>query len=392
MSGVRRPISPPTDVPRFGHAPERSPAASLDTPEATAPSAAPVEAGARRYFVLALLASTLLVTGMQSTIMSIALPNIIEALNAPLAWAGWVFTGFTLGMIVSLPLAGRVTARFGAREIFLVGVAGFTTTSLLCAVAPDVWVLIAARVAQGATVGFISPSVYGIVGQQFPNDRAKWIGLIASLIPIAAILGLNVGGLIVDQVGWRWTFGFNVPLGILVIAVASSLLPRTLERTDQRFNLIDVALLATAAAALIFGLTELGQSGNARLIGAPVAFSLAIAITVLLVRRELRSADPIVDLDLLRRREFAFANALAFSFGACFLGMYSFLPLFIEREYGLSASSIAVLLTPRAFATMFVSGATALLLSRFGYRRPVVLGLWGMALTLVVFALARHEP
>jgi len=120
--------------------------------------------------------------------------------------------------------------------------------------------------------------------------------------------------------------------------------------------------------------------------------ALAVGLLGLLVLRESRSADSIVDVDLLRRREFVFANALAFCFGFCFIGMFSFVPLYVHTSNGLSASETGVMLTPRALAMVSTSMAAALVLPRTGYRRPIFIGMWSQAAVLAVLALGIHDP
>ena len=350
-------------------------------------------AGARRYLTFALLAAMMVLTAMQFSTSAVALPALIDDLNPPLRWAGWVFATYTLGTIVSAPLAGRLTTRLGARAVYVTGVVGFALFSLACSLAPNIWVLILARAAQGMSGGLVQPSTFGLIGAYFPDQRARWVGLMSSLIPLAALFGPNIGGLLVDQLGWRWSFGFNTPLALLLALAAFVLLPRTAGRRDVRLNVTSVVMLAVFATTLIYALTELGRRGvspNPLIVGGFLGISGAVLVTLL--RREARSSDPIVDVDLLRRREFMFANALGFAFGFCFLGLFSFIPLYAQEAYELTASETGAMLTPRALAMVAASTCAALLLMRTGYRKPVVLSWCIQSALLFVLALRLEDP
>jgi predicted MFS family arabinose efflux permease len=157
-------------------------------------------------------------------------------------------------------------------------------------------------------------------------------------------------------------------------------------------NFPSAVLLGLFSTLLIYGLTELGRTDGSNTLIVIACAAASVVFLALWVRREWRSAAPLVDLDLLRRREFAFANTLAFFQGAAFLGMFSFVPLYITETYDMSASEIGVLLTPRAVAMVVTAALASLLLRRTGYRKPVIIGQWGMALTLVVLARSLDDP
>lgn len=131
---------------------------------------------------------------MQFAMISVALPDVGDDLGAPLRWVGWVITAYTVMQAVSMPIAGKLSDELGRRTVFVGGVALFGVASLACALAPNIWILIAGRSVQGLAGGSLLPSAYGIVGDAFPERRTQALGLISSVFPIGSVLGPNLGG------------------------------------------------------------------------------------------------------------------------------------------------------------------------------------------------------
>lgn len=349
---------------------------------------------AGRHIVFALLAVSMLTYIMQFGMVSVSIGRLTADLNAPLRWSGWVLTIFMIGQVISMPVVGRLAERFGARTVFAVGFGLFGLASLACALSPNVYFLIAARAAQGAVGGGLMPAGTSLIGHVYGSGRMRAIGYYSSLMPFGAVLGPVVGGIIVDQFGWRWTFGFNAPLGILVAVVAFALLPDVgrRERTG-RIDYLGIGLLALGITSLIFALTELGRrqgSPDPRLVGAALAVC-AIAI-IALIRHERRTATPIIDLDLLSRREFASLNVISFAFGMSWIGVASTIPLYAQNAYNMSVSSSGALLSPRAAAMVVASSIAAYFLPRTGFRKPMMIGMLGLVISLVILGRGLHDP
>ena len=347
-----------------------------------------------RYVIFAAVALSMLVYTTQFTMVSVALPELTDDLNAPLRWSGWVLTVFMIGQVITAPLAGRLAEQFGAHRIFAAGFIVFTLASLSCALATDIYWLIGSRAVQGMAGGTMMPSGMGIVGVTFKDDRARWIGLLGSVLPIGGVIGPSLGGAIVDLLGWRWTFALNVPLGTLAVLAALAILPRTPRRANLgRLDFTGIGMLAISTTALIYALTEMGRR-DADPAWIVVAIGLAMAFVgfPMLVRREARIPHPAIDMTLLRRREFMFVNTLAFFFGAGIFGMFSMIPLYAQSGYGMTATETGALVTPRSIAMVSVSMLAALLLPYTGYRKPIIIGMLGTAAALFVISLGIEEP
>lgn len=347
-----------------------------------------------RHFVFALLSVSMLTYVMQFGMVSVSIGRLTSDLNAPLRWSSWVLTIFMIGQVIAMPVIGRMSERFGARNVFAFGFGLFGLASLACALAPNVYFLIAARALQGAVGGGLQPAGASLVGHVYGNSRMRAIGYYSSLMPFGAVLGPTVGGQIIEHFGWRWTFGFNVPLALSVALIALALLPDAGRRPQPgRIDTLGMGLLALTVTSLIFALTEL-----ARRQGSPdpvlVATSLVISVValVLLVRHERRTASPIIDLDLLSRREFASINVLSFSFGMSWIGVASTIPLYVQSAYQISVGSSGTLLSPRAATMVVASSVAAYFLPRTGFRKPMAVGIVGLVLSLLVLGQGIHEP
>lgn len=346
-----------------------------------------------RHLIFALLTASLLTVVMQFTMVSVSMQDLTDGLNAPLRWSSWVITIFALGQVIAQPVAGRLTERLGAKAVFAGGLAIFGVASLVCAVAPNVYIMIVARFVQGIAGGGVIPAGSSIVGDVYGEGRARAIGFFASLIPFASVLGPTVGGVIVDTIGWRWTFGINAPLSIAACIAGFALLPQGRRIEGIRIDYAGVVLIALAATPLIYALTELGREGQTPNYVVVGASALAgITALVILIWHERRTAVPVVDLDLVTRIEFIAANGLMFFFGLCWGSFTLLMPLFLQETYGFSASEAGALLAPRSVAMMASSALFAGLLLRTGYRKPLTVGMLGVAALIFLAALGLDAP
>jgi EmrB/QacA subfamily drug resistance transporter len=339
----------------------------------------------RPFVLFGLISLALLVSSMQGSTVSVALPDMIDDLSAPLRWVGWVVTVFTLAQAVSMPITGKLSDELGRRRVFVGGLTLFGVASIASGLAPNIFVLIVARAVQGLAGGSLLPSAYGIVGDAFEGKRAQAIGMISSIFPIGSIVGPILGGLIVEHFGWRWTFFMNGPLIAIVVGAALFIMPASPRKQSRPIDSRGAVLFGLAVLGVVYALTELSQrTVPARPGVVVVSLAVALVATVTFLRFEARTAEPLIDLQLMRRREFAFVNALNFFYGAGIFGLFTFIPLYAQVGYGMSNAESGALLTPRAIAMIAASSLAAYLLPRTGYHKPIILGLVGMAASLLV--------
>lgn len=332
----------------------------------------------------------LLVTALQYHMVSVGLADMVDDLSAPLRWVGWVITAFTVASASVQPIAGKLGDRLGSRTLFAAGLSGFAVASLACAVAPNVYLLILARAFQGAAAGLMMPTSFALVAAAFPERRAQAVGLLSSMVPIGTLVGPNLGGVIVEQFGWRATFLVNVPIGVAMAAGAFVVLPSIPRRSTAPIDLRGAALLAAVVATFVYGLTELGGDSAVVLVVGVLAMSVLLAVAF--ARHERRTPRPIIDIDLLKDRDFAVANGLSFLYGAALVGLFGFIPLYVQTRYEMSPTASGLVLTPRAIAMVAVSAVVALLLDRVGFRRPIAAGFTLIGASALVLSLGLVTP
>lgn len=332
-----------------------------------------------------------LMASLDGTITIVALPQLTDSLHTSLSWVGWTLTSYQLVQIVMYPLAGQLSDVFGRRRVFLFCIMTFTLSSLLCGLAPNVFVLILCRALQAVGGGGLMPSVIGLVADEYRRHRAQAIGLISSIMPIGSIIGPNIGGFLLENWSWRALFFINIPIGIVLVLGFIFLMPKAAEEAHPRVSLkLDVLGLVQfigAIVSLMYGMTLI--SDNPAQVGNPAIWALFAVSAVLAVSffRHVRSTpDAIMEYRLLARSPFLAANIYNFLFGAVTMGFYSFIPYYAVVKFGLTPFESAAVLTPRAVIVMLMSFMASLFIKRLGYRLPMLLGMCFVAVNFVLMA------
>src|SRR6202521_4843194 len=234
----------------------------------------PVAERRRGFLFFGLAAVSLLMFSIDSTVVAVALPNMMSDLQTSLVWLGWTLTGYQLTQTAVLPLAGKLSESFGRMRVFLVCVLLFTLGSLLCGLAPNIYVLIGCRVLQALGGGGFLPSAAGIVAREFPKNRGRMIGMFSSIFPLGGIIGPNLGGFIVERWSWREVFLINVPIGIVVFLVLLWQRAPAEQTAERHIDLSGAALFAGAITSLLAGLSLLGN--DPRFIRSPAFWAMLI--------------------------------------------------------------------------------------------------------------------
>ena len=343
----------------------------------------------RRHIVFGIVCLGLLLASITTQAVNVALGVLRDDLTTTLVLAGWVSSGYSLMYTVVMPLAGKITDIAGRKLSFVVYVFLFTVGSVSCALAPNIYILIASRVIQAIGGGGIYPCAAGIVNDTFPEARQKYIGLFSSVMPLGIIIGPNLGGWLVQAFGWRYIFWMNVPLGILVIALGFLLLPADTEKRRSRsIDFVGAGILCSFLFSLMFGLTLLSQKEGGvpwLIVGALVALSLLLVYVF--VRWEKRVKEPVIDLELLNSRPFLAANIYNLIYGMCGLAVLSLIPLYAQTIYHMSVLESGLLLTPRSIMQIASSAVVSVYLTRMGYRRPILVGTLTMVVGFTILAL-----
>ena len=343
-----------------------------------------------RHVGFALAALAVLMASIDGTITVVALPQLTDSLHASLSWVGWTLTSYQLVQIVMYPLAGQLSDMFGRRRVLLFCIVTFTGASLLCGLAPNVFVLIIFRAVQAIGGGGLLPSVIGLIADEYRRHRAQAIGLISSIMPIGSIVGPNLGGFLLENWSWRALFFINIPIGIVLVLGFIFLMPSTeAVQTRARLHVDATGLLQFIGAivSLMYGMTLIAD--NPQQASNPLIWLLFVAsggLALAFFRHVRRTPDAIMDYRLLARPPFLAANLYNFLFGAVTMGFYSFIPYYAVVKYGLTPFESAAVLTPRAVVVTMTSFVASLFVKRLGYRLPMLVGMAFVGVTFLLMA------
>ncbi|HLT10862.1 MAG TPA: MFS transporter [Micromonosporaceae bacterium] len=341
-----------------------------------------------RWALLATVLGTSLAF-LDATVANLALPHIGAEFDTSLAGLQWVVTGYTVSLAGLILLGGALGDRYGRRRIYLVGVVWFGLASLLCAVAPNIGALIAARILQGVGGALLTPGSLALIQASFhPDDRARAIGAWSGLSGVATAVGPFLGGWLIGGPGWRWIFLINVPLALVVIAVTVRHLPESRdEAATGRFDVTGAVLGAGALSALTYALTIGGTASTRVTAWVTGASGLVLFAVFLLV--EWRRSHPMLPLSVFSSTQFSAVNAVTFVVYAALGGVFFFAALQLQIVVGFSALAAGAALLPITMLLLLLSSSAGALAQRIGPRWPMA---GGTALaTLGALLLARID-
>ncbi|MGH7074021.1 MAG: MFS transporter [Stellaceae bacterium] len=350
----------------------------------------------RRMLVFTIIAFSLMMMSLDSTIVATALHSLQVGLHTSINWAGWTLTAYSFGFVLMLPVSGKLSERYGRRSIFLGSVVAFTAASLGCGLVNNIYVLIALRAVQAAGGAGFTPSATGIVVDHFGDGRDRAVSLFGSIFPVGAMIGPIFGGLFVTYWTWRGVFFVNVPIGVVVVALALRYIPRdrpAAARTQPRIDAFGMMLLGIGLLAGMLAASYLGE-GNARIWSPRSVMPLAIAIVALWIffRHSNRSPRPFIAPHLMYGPGFGPVNLINGLYGGVTFGMITLVPLYATNRYGIDALDSGTLLIAQGIAQIVLSVAGALLLRRTGYRPPLYVGSVIIAGGLLLLALNPVAP
>ncbi|MFQ4148197.1 DHA2 family efflux MFS transporter permease subunit [Arthrobacter sp. LAPM80] len=289
---------------------------------------------------------------VDSTIVSVANPKIMEGLHTDINSVIWVTSAYLLAYAVPLLVAGRLGDKYGPKNLYLIGLSVFTLASLWCGFSGDIGTLIIARVVQGLGAALMTPQTMAVITRIFaPDKRGPAMGLWGATAGVAMLVGPILGGVLVDGLGWEWIFFVNVPVGIVAFVMAWRLVP-TLKTHDHKFDLLGVLLSSAGLFMLVFGIQEGGTYNWGTIAGPLSVWSLIIAGIVFLmafvVWQALNKGEPLVPLHLFKVRNFSLANASITTMGFTVTAMS--LPLFFYYQLvrGMSPTQSALMMVPMA--------------------------------------------
>jgi DHA2 family multidrug resistance protein len=312
---------------------------------------------------------------LDTSIANVSLPHIAGGLAVSFDESTWVLTSYLVANAVVLPMSAWLSRVFGRKNYYMMCVALFTASSFLCGIAPTLGVLVACRVLQGIAGGGLAPVEQAILVDTFPaSKRAAAFALYSMAIVTAPAIGPPLGGWITDTFSWRWVFFINVPIGLVSLALSSRLVsdPRAFRQevdAARRGGKLKIDSLGIVLIALGFGCLEVvldrGQIEDwfdSRHI--TVLFTIACVALLVALVWEWRHSDPVVELTLLRERNFALAVGFYFLFGFALFGSTTIIPEILQNLYGYTATDAGLVLGPGAAVITFLAPVVAQLVQR----------------------------
>lgn len=336
--------------------------------------------------IVAALLLVMLLSALDQTIVSTALPTIVGELGG-LDRLSWVVTAYLLSSTVVLPLYGKLGDLYGRTVVLQAAIALFLAGSALCGIAQDMPQLIVLRALQGLGGGGLMVVTMAAIGDLAPPDRrARYQGMFGGVYGLATIVGPLLGGFLVEHLSWRWIFTINLPLGALALAVIGVAFRPQAAPVKHRIDYMGAAFLATALTCVILFTSE---GGSLLAWSSPQLWLTLVLGAVAIggfVYEERLAAEPIMPLELFRQRTFVLMSLIGFVVGIALFGSVTFIPLYLQVVKGSTPSQAGLQLLPMMGGMLTMSVASGRLIARFGTYRPFPIAgtlLGGVAMALL---------
>ena len=329
--------------------------------------------GRKELVMVGVLLVGVLLAVLNQTLLSPALPAIMADLGVDATTVQWLTSGYSLVEAVIIPLSAYLIGRFSTRQLFITAFALFTAGSLAAAVSPSFWVLLLGRVLQAACTGMAMPMVFTVILLVFPREkRGTAMGVIGLIIGFAPAVGPSAAGLLVDSVGWRALFAIVTALSVVVIVLAVAVLRNYGSFARAPFDKLSVVLSTVGLVCLLYGLSTFASSDNLAVTAALIAVGLVLC--ALYVRRQVTLPEPMLQVGILRSRNYAIAVVIIVIVQAALMGTGVITPLYVQGVLGFSATMSGVAMLPGALIGAFMGLVSGRLFDRFGVRRVVIPG------------------
>jgi EmrB/QacA subfamily drug resistance transporter len=323
---------------------------------------------------------------LDALVITTAFATIRAEFGSSVETLQWAVNAFNLSFAVLLLTGAALGDRFGRRRMFAFGIALFVLASAACALAPGAAWLIAARTGQGAGAALVMPLAMAILSAAFPKEeRARALGIFSGVTGCALIVGPAIGGFITENLGWRWAFWINLPIGLILAGLVLARLRESFG-PKAKLDIVGLMLVALAALALVWGLLRGNAIGwtSVEVMG---ALALGAVFAINFVTYELRTPTPMVPMRLFASRSFSAGAAASFLFYAAMYGVLFLLPQFLQVSLGAGPLGAGLRLLPWT-STLFVTAPVAgAMVGRFGERPLVVTGVLMQAIGLGWIAL-----
>jgi EmrB/QacA subfamily drug resistance transporter len=326
-------------------------------------------AAVRPNLILSICCLSLLLVGMDVTIVNVAMPAIQRDLHASLSGLQWIVDSYTLVVASLLMFSGAMSDRFGRRRVFQIGLVLFISGSLLCSLAHGIGQLTAFRALQGLGASMLNPVALSIIANVFPapRDRARAVGIWGAVAGISLALGPLIGGALTESVGWRAIFWINVPIGLAAVALAARFIPESKAARARALDPLGQLLVFTGLASLCGALIEGSQRGWSSPWIVALFATAAISAVGFLIYEPI-CKEPLLDLRFFRSVPFSSATLLAVSAFSSFAGFLFLNALYLQQVRGLSAVHTGLYTLPLAISMTICAPLSGRLVGTYGPR------------------------
>jgi EmrB/QacA subfamily drug resistance transporter len=304
---------------------------------------------------------------LDGSVTNLALPALSQELGASFSQLQWVVDGYLLSLSALILLGGSLGDIFGRRRMYVIGLIGFGVTSVLCGLAPNAELLIAARVLQGVFGALVVPGGLAIINTNFAaSERGKAIGIWSAWSGVAAAVAPLLGGVLIDALSWRWIFFINAPFVVACVYLALKHVDESALENGRRVDYQGAALAVGFLAAITFGLIE-GPVRSWDMLSVGALFVGAI-LFILFIVVEFRKRDPMVDLKLFKSRNFTGANIMTFAMYGALSGFFFALVIYLQNTLQFSSTMAGLSLLPVSILLLLFAGKVGELVGIYGAR------------------------
>ena len=380
----------------LSNAMDKAPSAAADTPLPTAPARQLV--GGERDYPDKLDADLLRISGvcilatvmaiLDVTVVSVAQRTFIDQFSSSQAVVAWTMTGYTLALATVIPVTGWAADRFGTKRLFMSSVLAFALGSLLCAMAPNIALLIIFRVVQGIGGGMLLPLGFMILTREAgPRRLGRLMSILSIPMLLAPIGGPILGGWLIGASSWRWIFLINLPIGLVTIVLAAIVFPRDHPARSETFDVIGVLLLSPGLATFLFAVSSIPGRGTVadRHVLIPAAVGLAL-IAAFVGHAWHRADHPLIDLRLFGNPVITHANVTMLVFATAFFGAGLLLPSYFQQVLHQTPMQAGLHMIPQGLGAMLTMRLTGPLVDRQGPGKIVLVGIALITAGLGTFA------
>ncbi|WP_280490606.1 DHA2 family efflux MFS transporter permease subunit [Nocardia farcinica] len=348
------------------------------------PAADKLDAGV--YKVAGVVVLGAIMSILDVTVVTVALPTFITEFETTYAIAAWTMTGYTLALATVIPITGWAADRFGTKRLYLMALTFFVLGSLLCSVAWNIESLIAFRVIQGLGGGMLMPLGMTIMTHAAGPQR---IGRVMAVLGVPMLLGPItgpiLGGWLIDAFSWHWIFLINLPIGIVSLVLAYLVLPADEPQPSESFDFLGMLLASPGLALFLYGVSTIPETGTVADAKVLVPAAIGVLLLVGFVFHALRTEHPLIDLHLFRNRALTFSVLTMVLFAIAFFGAGLLLPSYLQQVRGESAMAAGLLMAPQGIGAMLTMPIAGRFVDRIGPGKIVMVGIAVITVSMVFF-------